>query len=154
NRQVFLDFVAMGMNAGWDRAAQQYYHFNSVEELEEAWRTYMRNTKRQPAAQLAQNNNPNGRQAGGEPTSRVLVRQTVPPAQPFEETPRPTYRGKAPGEEDNYQQPQQMMAPSTILQAPQPTDRWQAPAPPRVSPNAVRLMPPEFNSPPPPPPPP
>jgi hypothetical protein len=154
NRQVFLDFVAMGMNAGWDRAAQQYYHFNSVEELEQAWLTHMRNTKRQPAAQLAQNTNPNGRPAEAEPTSRVLVRQTVPPAQPFEDTPRPVFRGKATGEDDYYQQPQQPMPPQTVLQAPLPPDRWQPPAPPPVSPNAVRLMPPEFNSPPPPPSPP
>jgi hypothetical protein len=150
NRQVFLDFVATGMNSGWDRAAQQFYHFDSVDDLEKAWLTHMRNTKRQPPAQLAQNPNPSGRPTEADPTSRVLVRQTVPPAQPFEDTPRPVYRGKAPGEEDSYsQQPQQTM-PQTVLQAPLPPERWQAPAPP-VSPNAVRLMPPEFNSPPPPP---
>ena len=59
NRQQFLGFVATGMNQGWDAACQSYYHYRSVEELEQAWLTHMRNTRR-PPVQLAANPNAPG----------------------------------------------------------------------------------------------
>ncbi len=90
-RQNFLGFVHQGMTAGWDRAAQMYYHYRSVEELEEAWLTYLRNTKRRPPVVYAQNTAP--RPPAADPTSRVVVRQTVPPM-----LPALVYRGQAPDE--------------------------------------------------------
>ena len=93
NRQQFLGFIATGMREGWDRAASQYYQYNSVEELEQAWLTHMKNTKKQPRPVLTADNTsrPN------EPDSRVLVRTTVPPAQPAVDM--TVARGKAPEEE-------------------------------------------------------
>ncbi len=89
-RQNFLGFVHQGMTAGWDRAAQMYYRYRSVEELEEAWLNYLRNTKRPPVV-YAQNTTP--RPPAADPTSRVVVRQTVPPM-----LPALVYRGQAPDE--------------------------------------------------------
>jgi hypothetical protein len=147
-RPAFLAFVGQGMREGWDRAAQAHYHFNSVEELEQAWLQHLRDTRQQPA-RLASSQQP----AGVDPASHVLVRQTVPPAQPLDEAPRPVYRGKAgdeelsqeatrwdrparPGYLPEYRSP---AAPPAGLQ-----DRWQPPAPPAVSAGAVRLGAPEF----------
>jgi hypothetical protein len=145
NRQVFLGFVARGMHEGWDRAAQTAYHFNSVEELEQAWLNYLQNTRRQPAV-LAQNTRPQE----GEPMNRVVVRQTVPPAQPFEDG-RPVYRGAAPGEEEGYPEPRYAASPGqpqTTLQPPVGQPRWQPSAPPQPQPPQVQLGPPEFMPPP------
>jgi hypothetical protein len=87
NKQTFLAFVGQGMAGnGWDYAVRAYYHMNSVEELEEAWLTHLRNT-RHPPVELAQNTN-----ATGTPTHRVILRQTVPPTYT---PPGPVYRGQA-----------------------------------------------------------
>jgi hypothetical protein len=88
DRQTFLRFVAHGMQAGWDSAAQSFYRFRSVDELEAAWLQHLRDTKRQPGTQLAQNTQPT-RNAGAN-----TVRLTVPPAQPLD--PPPVVRGQAP----------------------------------------------------------
>lgn len=94
NRQTFLAFVAHGMQQGWDGAAQSHYRYRSVEELEQAWLAHLRATKR-PPAQVAQNN------GLGDPGSRVLVRQTVPPAQPILSAPTPIVRGVSPDTDDS-----------------------------------------------------
>jgi hypothetical protein len=57
DRQRFLGFVATGMSSpsGWDQAVRAYYPpYQTVEDLEEGWLTYLRSTRRQPV-QLAQN---------------------------------------------------------------------------------------------------
>jgi hypothetical protein len=92
NRQVFLAFVAQGMRQGWDAAAQSHYRFNTVEELEQAWLQHLRETRRQPAV-LAQNTRPGEPSSGG---GQVLVRQTLPPAQPLQIAAAPVYRGVMP----------------------------------------------------------
>src|SRR5581483_5394997 len=76
NRQTFLAFVNQGMRTGWDDAAKRYYSFKSVEELEQAWLQNLRDTKRQPANLLASGR---GGDAPGDPSGRVVVRQTIPP---------------------------------------------------------------------------
>lgn len=91
NRQVFLSFVAAGMRQGWDAAAQSHYQIGSVEELEQAWLQHLRDTRRQPAL-LAHNPAP----ASGSTAGQVVVRQTVPPAQPFDASASPLFRGAAP----------------------------------------------------------
>jgi hypothetical protein len=147
NRPQFLDFVAQGMREGWDRAAQAHYGFNRVEELEQGWINSLRSPRR-PATQLASS----ARQADGDPGRQVLVRQTVPPVQPFETGARPVYRGK--GEDDGNPEPQRggylpeygpsARGPQAVLQPPVPRDSWQPPAPPPSA--SVRLGPPDFNA--------
>jgi hypothetical protein len=95
NRPAFLQFIAQGMRGDWDGAVRAHYRFNSIEELEGAWLASLRATRGQPAGVLA-SRDPVG--TGGGPA--VVARQTLPPAQPLPETPRPIYRGLSPGEGD------------------------------------------------------
>jgi hypothetical protein len=102
SRPAFLQFIAQGMRGDWDGALRTHYRLNSVEELEAAWLASLRATRSQPATILA-SRDPPGTAAG----SAVVVRQTVPPAQPLLEAPRPIYRGLRPGPETdgNYNAP-------------------------------------------------
>jgi hypothetical protein len=90
-KPAFLAFVAHGMNYGWDNAVQTYYRYNNVDELEQAWLTHLRNTRRQPTF-LAQNT---PRPAAAEATNRIVTRQTAPPVQPRLASPTAVFRGKA-----------------------------------------------------------
>ncbi|MHB1424059.1 MAG: hypothetical protein ACYC3I_12855 [Gemmataceae bacterium] len=125
NRQVFLSFVAQGMQGDWDAAVRTHYRYRSVEELEGAWVRYI-HTGQQPTTQLASIRAPSGA-----PTARVVMRQTAPPAQPILEAPQPIYRGQIPDES---------APPPAFRRAsdPQP-GYYQVPPPP-----AVRLEAPEF----------
>jgi hypothetical protein len=147
DRPTFLRFVAHGMQYGWDSAAQTYYRYQSVEQLEEAWKTHLRNSRNQPPTLLARGN------SGGvqsDPAKRVIVRLTAPPIQPFDDASRPKIRAQAPEVEantgwvDNPRQPI-VNRPGYLpeynpnLSAPQPRysqDGWQ--------PSGVRLGPPQF----------
>lgn len=166
NRATFLAFVGQGMSRqGWDAAVQTCYKYRSVEELEQAWLTHLRNTRRQPA-QLAKNTTPPGTPGA----SQVVVRQTVPPAQPTLAPPAPIVRGQNPGVDAENETRVSSAAgtngrptylPSTnpppgFVQAPtvppapmQPGYGWQ-PAPAPVQPAPVQLGPPQFDPPPPP----
>jgi hypothetical protein len=146
SRPAFLAFLAQGMRGDWDGAVRAHYRFNSVEELERAWVRSLSAPRQNPAAQLA---------AGpthppGETTSRVVVRQTVPPAQPLLEAPQPIVRGQAPEDYDPpapRSRPSAFPAPSVTPgwpQPPQPT--WHQPAPP---PAPVQLLAPQFETAPP-----
>jgi hypothetical protein len=148
NRQHFLNFVGRGMQAGWDRAAKEYYGHDRVEELEQAWLTHLRDTRRQNV-QLAQNTK--GTQpVQATPTGRT-VRLTVPPAQPLE--PQPTVRAAAPspdqvgqrfGETPRWQPVTlQPPVPESILIGPAV-----APPPARAaSRSSVQLLPPQTDTP-------
>ena len=93
DRGTFLNFVNMGVSAGWDKAVQTYYHHQTVEELEETWLQHLRATRdiaraRANGTMLASNTqNP--------PTGREVVRSTAPPAQPQLEPAGPVYRGQS-----------------------------------------------------------
>lgn len=125
NRQVFLAFVAQGMQndwTNWDTALRTHYRYRNLEELEAAWVQHIR-SGRQQATQLAAARGP------GEGTAaRVVVRQTAAPAQPILEAPQPIVRGQMPDEP----------APQTQV-APRP-GYYQVPPPPP----SVRLEAPEF----------
>jgi hypothetical protein len=150
DRPTFLRFVAHGMQFGWDSAAQSYYRYPSVEQLEEGWLAHLRNTKHQPdAALVARGNTP----VPTDPASRVVVRLTAPPVQPFDDSARPIVRAQAPEPDANggwadapRQQPgtRPGYLPEYNHTAPLPPrysqDGWQAPG--------VHLQPPQFSQPP------
>jgi hypothetical protein len=149
DRPTFLNFVAQGMQEGWDAAAQTQYRFKSVDDLEGAWLTHLKETKKDKAI-LAQN--PKTDQPDKD---RLVVRQTVPPAQPLADGPaKPTFRGSAP--DDAADQVVGRNGRPTRLPdsdpgrpsgpAPQPAaqDRWQSPAAPPSPPGVVLLGPPEY----------
>jgi hypothetical protein len=83
SRQQFLAFIAQGMTGGWDYAVRTSYRYNSVEELESAWLTHLRNTRRAPM-QLAQNTPRD---------QRIMLHRTVLPILPANG--QPIYRGQA-----------------------------------------------------------
>jgi hypothetical protein len=94
NRAQFLAFIAHGMRSGWDSAVQTHYRYRSIEELERAWLQHLRQ-QRQGSTLLAHGPSP----ASSKPASRVVVRQTVPPAPPLDSPSRPVFRGQAPDED-------------------------------------------------------
>jgi hypothetical protein len=89
SRQVFLAFIAEGMQGNWDAAVRKHYRFRNVEELEGAWVRHLM-YQQQPATQLAST------RGSSEGSAHVVVRQTAPPSQPILEAPQPVYRGQMP----------------------------------------------------------
>jgi hypothetical protein len=85
SRPTFLAFVQQGMIHGWDHAVRQHYHYQNVEELEQAWLAHLRATKRSPT-QLAQTLTA----PTPAPPPQVPV-QAIATAQPA-----PVFRGQAP----------------------------------------------------------
>jgi hypothetical protein len=92
NRRVFLDFVAHGMQYGWDSAAQTHYRYLNVNQLEQAWLDHLAHGKRQPASLVARNTTPSQVNAA----NRVVVRLTAPPMDPLGEPTPPVVRAQAP----------------------------------------------------------
>jgi len=138
SRGVFLTFIAHGMRGNWDAAARQHYGYQSIEELEQAWVQYLRNPRQAPVASASASSRPGG--VSAVPTGRVVVRQTVPPAQPLLGPPQPIVRGVAPMERDELRIPassgpalERSRAPSAAPVSPFPTGPTYAtplPAPP------------------------
>jgi hypothetical protein len=94
-RSEFLAFTAQGMRGDWDAAVKAHYRYNSVEELEKAWVEDL--SKRKPPADATVQTASRG--AGGvdaDPTAKLVVRTTAPPAQPLLGEPRPIVRGQNP----------------------------------------------------------
>jgi hypothetical protein len=148
SRQAFLAFVAHGMRGDWDAAVRTHYGYRSIEELEGAWIQSLRQPRPRPSAELAS--------AGGRPgapvtpTSRVLVRQTFPPAQPLLGAPQPIARGVAADDEPRSGLPASNRPYASPVAAPASSYPQPAtfPAPPVASAGA-RLGSPEFAAPPP-----
>lgn len=124
SRQVFLHFIAQGMQGDWDAAVRTHYPYRSVQELEGAWVQHVRSGRQQPT-QLASSRGPTTREA-----ARVVVRQTVPPTQPILAAPQPVYRGQNPEESSPRPAPPPVSNPPQSYRVP--------PAP------GVRLEAPEF----------
>jgi hypothetical protein len=138
NRQHFLNFVGQGMYAGWDKAVQESYGHKNIEELEQAWLTFLRDGRKQPAGTLVASANNKG---------SVRVHLTAPPVQPFEAT--PVARGAMPASEQVGQKfgatPASLPAltPTSIVPNWQPAVTLQAPdttpAQPMIPPVAVPM---------------
>lgn len=114
-RQRFLTFVGQGMQENWDNAVRTHYPYQSVEDLEQAWLAHLRNTRRAPV-QLARNTTPTPAEAA----QRIVVRQTVPPAQPLLSAPMPIVRAQAADENDRWDDPARRAAASRPGYLPEP----------------------------------
>jgi hypothetical protein len=95
NKPTFLQFVAHGMQRGWDSAAQAVYKQRGIDDLEAAWLKHLRETKGMTLAEVAQNKSG----ASSDPSKQTVVRLTVPPVQPL--APPPVYRGVSGSEQDS-----------------------------------------------------
>jgi len=139
SRPAFLNFLADASRQGWDNAVQQHYGFRNVEELEQAWLQHLRDTKQTAPTEVAR-----GTAAAPSTTpggEQVVVRQTVPPAAPLDDSPTPIYRGVAPSQEEERARAFQ---PTGFGPPPRPSPSV-APAA-TMSPPMVRLMAPEFGT--------
>ncbi len=141
NRQTYLQFIWHGMdpNFGWDQAARAYYHFPTVSDLEQAWLSHLRNTRKQPGGSnapviLAKNDTGSHTEA-----AKAVVRMTAPPAQPLDDN-QPIIRAQAPDNDGGWSNtprsaanrgPRQGYLPDSQPEA-RPLaigrDNWQAPA--------------------------
>jgi hypothetical protein len=153
DRPTFLNFVDHGMRYGWDSAIQTHYAaYHNIEELEQGWLTHLRNTKKQPPAQLLARN---AAPTEGSTTAQVNIRRTVPPVQLYDDSSRVIYRGKA--DEDGVARQAAGQRPGYLPDLPAspriatpvqhegqpyaaPRDPW--------GPPQVKLLPPQFTSPP------
>jgi hypothetical protein len=147
SRPAFLKFIAYGMRYGWDNAVRAHYPYNGVNELEQAWLNSLKNPPR-PAAQLTAASSP----TDADPASRIVVRLTVPPAQPLSDAPGVTYRGQmGEPESDGWSQPRgaswNRPGPDPTYPPPSPppgsADRWQPSAGQSAPPGRVLLGPPQ-----------
>lgn len=93
-RSNFLSFVGQGMNGDWDGALQRFYGYQKVEQLEQAWLQHLRDTPPGRPSREILASNPRQGPTLGSPTAQVRVRQTVPPVQPLDDSPRVIYRGQ------------------------------------------------------------
>jgi hypothetical protein len=152
NRQQFLAFVGRGTQAGWDKAAQEYYGHKNVDELEQAWLQFLRDARKQPGGTMvAGAKNPAANQVAAAPgKTQVRVHLTVPPSQPLDV--QPVARASMPAPDQVGQKFGQVPTlapnwqPSVTLQAPIPGP---GPSPqPAILPvagpsNGVQLLPPQ-----------
>jgi hypothetical protein len=139
DRPTFLNFVSHGMQWGWDDAVKTYYRYRDVNELEQAWLDQLRKGR---GAMVARNTT-------ASPDSRLVVRQSLPPAQPLLD-PIPVSRGVPPatgregdrfnGVKDSYQPPARLGDPIPFGS---PTTASASNPKPRSSPPPVVLFPPE-----------
>jgi hypothetical protein len=60
SRSQYLQFVGDGMRTGWDNAVRTHFQMNRVEELEEAWLTWMRGVFRPDQNLLVKNTKASG----------------------------------------------------------------------------------------------
>jgi len=91
DRPTFLNFVAEGMQHGWDAACQKYYEVRNVEELEKNWIEHLKKVARGEVA-VASRNRP---APPGADDSKLVVFDSTPPARPVFD-PAPEARGLAP----------------------------------------------------------
>lgn len=140
SRQVFLAFVAQGMQGDWDAAVRTHYRYRSIEELEGAWVQHIRSGRSQPT-QLASSRGPSAAA-----TARVVVRQTAPPAQPILDAPEPIYRGQNPDDSTSPSAPPPVSQPRPgyYQVPPAPSVRLEAPEFERVPPAMPQLGQPQL----------
>src|SRR5262245_3958476 len=96
DRPTFLNFVATGMQQGWDAACQEYYGIRNVEELEHNWIEHLKAVAAHGETAVA-----SGRSRPAPPgaDSKLVVFDSSPPSRPSFD-PAPDARGLAPSGSD------------------------------------------------------
>jgi hypothetical protein len=100
DRPTFLNFVATGMQQGWDAACHEYYGIRNVEELERKWIDHLKAVARGEVEVASA-----GRSRPAPPgaDTKLVVFDSAPPARPTFD-PAPEARGLAPagGNRDRF----------------------------------------------------
>jgi hypothetical protein len=125
DRPTFLNFVAMGMQQGWDSACQEYYSIRNVDELEREWIDHLRKVARGEVALASGNSRPAPPGADG----KLVVFDSSPPGRPSFD-PAPEARGLAPagGGRDRFGGDIGWNRPRARLADPVPADDYPRPA--------------------------
>jgi hypothetical protein len=95
DRPTFLNFVASGMRNGWDAAAQEFYGFRNVDDLEAQWIDHLKKVARGEVEEVARGPRP----APPSADATLVVFDSSPPARPSFDPP-PSARGSAPAGRD------------------------------------------------------
>jgi hypothetical protein len=145
DRPTFLNFVATGMNQGWDAACREYYGFKNVDDLEANWIDHLKKVARGEAVATSGGSRP----APPAADSKLMVFDSTPPARPVFD-PAPAARGVAPaggsgerfGGDIGWNRPRARLAdPVAPADAPRPDPKPRTSGRP-YSPSAI-LLPPE-----------
>lgn len=91
DRQTFLNFVATGMQKGWDNASREYFGFRNVDDLERNWIEHLKRVASGATEEVASGRRPAPTPADG----KLVVYDSSPPARPTFE-PAPISRGASP----------------------------------------------------------
>jgi len=145
DRPTFLRFVQVGMQRDWDTAVQTCYGLKNVEDLEESWLKFLRDSKGMTLVQLAQNKEKGQATATTTSSSGTVVRLTAPPLDPL--VPVPVVRGAMPDGPPPLPQNRPGYLPEAVpsRNGPQPASTgWQVPAPSQSAPIPVQLGMPNY----------
>lgn len=96
DRQTFLNFVATGMQKGWDSAANEFYGHRNVDELEASWIDHLKKVATGEVEDVAVARRP----APPAADSKLVVFDSSPPVRPNFDPP-PSARGLAPAGRDS-----------------------------------------------------
>jgi len=148
DRPTFLNFVATGMQQGWDAACQEYYSIRNVEELERAWIDHLKKVAR---GEVEVATTGRSRPAPPGADSKLVVFDSAPPVQPTFD-PAPEARGLAPaagnrdrfGGDIGWNRPRARLAdPVPADDIPRPNSRTSGTSSGRPSTPSAILLPPE-----------
>jgi hypothetical protein len=92
DRPTFLNFVAAGMQNGWDSACQEFYNVRTVDELERNWISHLKKVASGEVQEVARGSRP---APPGAPDGKLVVFDSAPPARPSFDPP-PAARGISP----------------------------------------------------------
>jgi hypothetical protein len=140
DRPTFLNFVAAGMQKGWDAAANEFYGFRNVEELEASWIDHLKAVARGEVEEVASSRR--GPPPGAD--NKLVVFDSSPPARPVFDPP-PAARGAAPAGHDGERFGGDIgwNRPRARLSEPVPSEATRTSGMPAPRPPAAILLPPE-----------
>jgi hypothetical protein len=143
DRPTFLNFVAAGMQKGWDAAANEFYQFRNVDELEASWIDHLKAVARGEGDEVASSRRgpPPGADRGD---GKLMVFDSSPPARPVFDPP-PAARGAAPAgrDGDRFGGDIGWNRPRARLSEPVPSEGTRTSGMPAPRPPAAILLPPE-----------
>lgn len=99
DRPTFLNFVAAGMQKGWDAAANEFYGFRNVDDLEAQWIDHLKKVARGEAEEAVVSKRRPAPPGAGRGDATPVVFDSSPPARPVFD-PAPAARGAAPAGRD------------------------------------------------------
>ena len=99
DRQTFLNFVAVGMQKGWDAAANEFYKLRDVDDLEAQWIDHLKKVARGEAEDAVVSKRRPAPAGADRGDGKLVVFDSSPPARPVFDPP-PAARGSAPAGRD------------------------------------------------------